>query len=301
MKILLLGKNGQVGWELQRSLEPLGQVIALGRAGADGLVGDLRDLDGIRQTLRLIRPDVVVNAAAYTAVDKAESDPEEARRINTLAPECIAAVVAEQGSWMVHYSTDYVFDGGGAKPWQESAVAAPLNVYGHTKLEGEKAIERSGCKHLIFRTSWVYSSRGNNFAKTMIRLAAERELLKVIDDQVGSPTSAALIADVTAHALRSAISGADVSGLYHLTAAGKVSWYGYAEFVVNILRSCGVELKVKELEAISSSCYLTAAKRPLNSLLNCNKLRDTFNIHLPEWQSGVVRMMVETQGLSNES
>lgn len=301
MKILLLGKNGQVGWELQRALDPLGQVIALDRAGVDGLVGDLRDLDGIRQTLRQIKPDVVVNAAAYTAVDKAESDSEEARRINTLAPECIASIVAEQGGWMVHYSTDYVFDGSGAKPWKENAVAAPLNVYGQTKLEGDQAVERSGCQHLIFRTSWVYSSQGNNFAKTMMRLAAERELVRVIDDQVGSPTSAALIADVTAQALRRAISGAGVSGLYHLAAAGKVSWYGYAEYIFNMLRSYGGELKVKQLEAISSSCYMGAAERPINSLLDCSKLRDTFDIQLPEWQVGVLRMMMEIQGLSNES
>ncbi len=223
MKILLLGKNGQVGWELQRSLQPLGQVIALDRAGGAGLVGNLGDLADLEQTLCDLKPDIVVNAAAYTAVDKAESEPALARRINAEAPQVLADTMAKLGGWLVHYSTDYVFDGSGQQPWQEDQQTNPLNIYGQTKLEGEQAIQSSGCKHLIFRTSWVYAARGNNFAKTMLRLAAEREQLKIIDDQIGAHTGAELIADITAHALQASKRKPEVSGLYHLAAAGEAS------------------------------------------------------------------------------
>lgn len=296
MKILLLGKNGQVGWELQRALAPLGELIALDRSGSGEYCGDLTDIKGLRDTLNSIQPDVIVNAAAYTAVDKAESEPELARRINADAMKALAESAAAAGSWLIHYSTDYVFNGEGEQPWQETSSTQPLNVYGQTKLEGEKAIKASGCKHLIFRTSWVYSARGNNFAKTMLRLAKEREQLNVINDQLGAPTSAELIADVTAHALSYAKRHPDAGGLYHLAAAGEVSWHGFADFVIGQARNAGQRLVVKDIGAIPTSAYPTPARRPLNSRLDCRKLQKTFGLTLPDWQSGVTRMLTETQG-----
>lgn len=296
MKILLLGKNGQVGWELQRSLQPLGTVIALDRKGEGGLVGDLSDLAGLRRTLYDLRPDVVVNAAAYTAVDKAESEAPLARRINAEAPQVLAECMKKNGGWLVHYSTDYVFDGSGNLPWTEDDPTGPLNVYGQTKLEGEQAIQVSGCKHLIFRTSWVYAARGGNFAKTMLRLAAEREMLNVIDDQVGAPTGAELIADTTAHCLRIARNKPEVSGLYHLTADGDISWHGYASFVIELARQAGQQLAVHTIGAISSADYPTPAQRPLNSRLSSKKLCNTFDLYVPHWKNGVQRLLSEIQG-----
>lgn len=295
MKILLLGKNGQVGWELQRALQPLGTVIALDRKGEGGLVGDLSDLQGLRRTLCDLRPDVVVNAAAYTAVDKAESEPALARRINTEAPEVIARCVAKLGGWMVHYSTDYVFDGSGSQSWREGDPTGPLSVYGQSKLEGECAIQASGCKHLIFRTSWVYAARGGNFAKTMLRLAAEREELRVIDDQIGAPTGAELIADVTALTLRTAQNRPETSGLYHLAAAGEVSWHGYAALVIEQARLRGIPLSVQRIIPIATREYPTPAQRPLNSRLDCQKLKSTFRLNLPGWQAGLNRMLIEIE------
>ena len=295
MKILLLGKNGQVGWELQRALQPLGTVIALDRKGEGGLVGDLSDLQGLRRTLCDLRPDVVVNAAAYTAVDKAESEPALARRINTEAPEVIARCVAKLGGWMVHYSTDYVFDGSGSQSWREGDPTGPLSVYGQSKLEGECAIQASGCKHLIFRTSWVYAARGGNFAKTMLRLAAEREELRVIDDQIGAPTGAELIADVTALTLRTAQNRPETSGLYHLAAAGEVSWHGYATLVIEQARLRGIPLSVQRIIPIATREYPTPAQRPLNSRLDCQKLKSTFRLNLPGWQAGLNRMLIEIE------
>lgn len=296
MKILLLGKNGQVGWELQRSLQPLGTVIALDRAGEAGLVGDLSDLAGLRRTICDLRPDVVVNAAAYTAVDKAESEPALARRINSEAPEVIARCLAKHGGWLVHYSTDYVFDGSGERPWSEEDSTGPLNIYGQTKLEGEQAIQASGCKHLIFRTSWVYATRGGNFAKTMLRLAAEREELKVIDDQVGAPTGAELIADISAHALRSASRQPALAGLYHLASTGEVNWHGYASYVIDQAARRGERVKVRDILPIPTSAYPTPAKRPMNSRLDGRKLCAAFSLTLPHWQLGVRRMLDEIQG-----
>ncbi|NYT84339.1 dTDP-4-dehydrorhamnose reductase [Pollutimonas harenae] len=293
MKILLLGKNGQVGWELQRALQPLGQVVALSRFGKGDLVGDLTDLSGLYRTLSNYKPDVVVNAAAYTAVDKAESEPALARRINAEAPQVLAECMAKLGGWLVHYSTDYVFDGSGDHRWCEDQSTAPLNVYGQTKLAGEQAIQASGCQHLIFRTSWVYAARGGNFAKTMLRLAAEREQLKVIDDQIGSPTGAELIADITAHSLRIADCKPKVSGLYHLAADGEVSWYGYASFVIEQARQAGKVLAMQKIAAITTADYPTPAQRPLNSRLDCSKLRNIFGLHLPHWQNGVRRLLSE--------
>ncbi|WP_406226927.1 dTDP-4-dehydrorhamnose reductase [Pseudomonas siliginis] len=293
MKILLLGKNGQVGWELQRSLAPLGELVALDRHLVDGLCGDLSNLESLRATIRQIKPDVIVNAAAYTAVDKAESETELADRVNGLASGVMAEEAAASGAWLVHYSTDYVFSGQGVTPWQEMDAVAPVNHYGSSKLAGEYAIIASGCKHLIFRTSWVYGARGNNFAKTMLRLAKNRETLNVIADQIGAPTGADLIADVSALAIQRVISRPELAGLYHLAAAGEVSWHGYASHVIDFAKAQGEELAVTAVNPIETTAYPTPARRPLNSRLNTQKLRDNFSLHLPDWQSGVTRMLRE--------
>lgn len=292
MKILLLGKNGQVGWELQRSLAPLGELVALGSAN---LGGNFTDLDGIAEMVRAVAPDVIVNAAAHTAVDKAESESELARTINALAPAVLAREAARLNAWLIHYSTDYVFDGSGDKPWVETDPTGPLSVYGESKLAGEQFIRQSGCKHLIFRTSWVYGARGGNFAKTMLRLGRERDSLKVIDDQIGAPTGADLLADVTAHAIRTALQHEEVSGLYHLVAAGATSWHGYASFVLDFARRAGVTLQVAPdaIEPVATAAFPTPAKRPHNSRLNTEKLQNTFDLHLPHWQAGVERMLTE--------
>jgi len=298
MKILLLGKNGQVGWELQRALAPLGELVALDRNSAEGLSGDLTHLHGLAENIGLLKPDVIVNAAAYTAVDKAESEPELARSINAQACDALAQAAAGIGAWLVHYSTDYVFDGSGDRPRQETDATAPLGVYGATKLEGEQMIQRSGCKHLIFRTSWVYAARGNNFAKTMLRLAQERDSLNVINDQIGAPTGAELIADVTAHAIRAALPQPKASGLYHLAASGETSWYDYARLVLQFAVDNGVELKVKpaDIGAIPTSAYPTPARRPHNSRLSTAKLEQAFALAMPAWQTGVIRMLTEVLG-----
>lgn len=297
MKILLFGKNGQVGWELQPSLAPLGELIALDR-NSQMHCGDLSDLDGIAETVRDLQPDIIVNAAAYTAVDKAESEPELAEMINAQAPAVLAKAAQSYGAWLVHYSTDYVFDGSGDQSWSEDDAVNPLSVYGKTKLEGEQAIQASGCLHLIFRTSWVYAARGHNFAKTMLRLAQQREQLSVINDQIGAPTGAELIADVTAHAIRVAQSRQVVSGTYHLVASGETSWFDYAAYVFDFARKAGIDLKLPEegLQPISTSQYPTPAQRPLNSRLNTKKLQSAFDLTLPAWQLGVERMLTEIHG-----
>lgn len=296
MKILLLGKSGQVGWELQRSLAPLGELTALDRHGNNELCGDLADLDGLRSTVRQLQPDVIVNAAAYTAVDKAESEQALALRINAQAPQLLAEEMQRLGGWLLHYSTDYVFDGRGSIPWRESDTVAPLNHYGLSKLLGEQGIQATGCRHLIFRTSWVYGTHGNNFAKTMLRLARERDQLRVIDDQIGAPTGAELLADVSAHALRSAFGNPALAGIYHLAPAGEASWYDYARFVIAEARANGEALAVQSIEAIPTSAYPTPAKRPNNSRLDTRKLRECFELHLPHWQDGVSRMLKEVTG-----
>lgn len=293
MKILLLGKSGQVGWELQRSLAPLGELIALDRHQADGLNGDLSNPEALRATIRQVQSDVIVNAAAYTAVDKAESETELADRVNGIAAGVMAEEAAASGAWLVHYSTDYVFNGQGTAAWRETDAVAPVNHYGFSKLAGERAITASGCKHLIFRTSWVYGARGNNFAKTMLRLARDRETLGVVADQIGAPTGADLIADVTAQALRQALQQPELAGLYHLAAAGEVSWHGYASEVIAFAKANGELLAVKAIEPVETTAYPTPAHRPLNSRLNTQKLRATFSLHLPDWQSGVTRMLRE--------
>ena len=294
MKILLLGKGGQVGWELQRSLAPLGELVAVDFDSTD-YCGDFTNLAGLAATVRAVAPDLIVNAAAHTAVDKAESEPELARTINALAPGVLADEARKLGAWLVHYSTDYVFDGSGTAPWTEASPTGPLSVYGQTKLDGEEAIRASGCKHLIFRTSWVYAARGGNFARTMLRLAKERASLTVIDDQIGAPTGADLLADVTAHAIRTALQQPNVSGLYHLVAGGQTSWHGYASFVVEYARQASVDIKVAQdaILPVPTSAFPTPATRPNNSLLNTNKLQQTFGLTLPHWQTGVARLLTE--------
>jgi dTDP-4-dehydrorhamnose reductase len=295
MKILLLGKNGQVGWELQRALAPLGEVVALDRRGHGTLCGDLAQLDGLSTTVRAVRPDVIVNAAAHTAVDRAESEPALATLLNATAPGVLAREAATLGAWLVHYSTDYVFDGRGHEPRREDAPTGPLSVYGRSKLEGEQLIAQSGCKHLIFRTSWVYAARGGNFAKTMLRLAGERDRLTVVNDQVGAPTGAELIADVTAQAVRTARDRPELSGLYHLAAAGETSWFDYACHVIEWARSRGHAIRVapQAIEPVPTTAFPTPAQRPLNSRLDTTRLREAFGLRLPPWQHGVERMLTE--------
>jgi dTDP-4-dehydrorhamnose reductase len=295
MKILLFGANGQVGWELQRSLAPLGEVVALDSDGAPGLCGDFRDAEGIVRTVATLRPDAIVNAAAYTAVDKAESEPELARAVNAVAPGAIARAAREIGAALVHYSTDYVFDGSGSRPWREDDATGPLSVYGRTKLEGEQAIRAALPQHLILRTSWVYAARGANFAKTMLRLAREREQLTVVDDQVGAPTGADLLADATAHALRALRADAGKAGTYHVVAAGETSWHGYARFVVGKAQQRGEKFKADpaRIVPVSSAEFRAAAPRPHNSRLDTTRFRSAFGLHLPHWEQGVARMLEE--------
>ena len=296
MKILLLGKNGQVGWELQRALCPLGELIALGSADAD-----LRDEQALRACVREHRPGIVVNAAAYTAVDKAESEADVAHAINALAPGVLAEEASRIGAWLVHYSTDYVFDGSRPGPYSEQDPTNPLSVYGRTKLEGERLIAARHARPLILRTSWVFAARGGNFAKTMLRLAQEREQLNVVADQIGAPTSAELIADVTALALQRiqlAQAPEALAGIYHLTAGGSTSWHGYAQHVLGLAERHGIALKVKpeQVLPIPSEAYPVPAPRPKNSRLNTSKLQQAFAIHLPDWRFHVERMMEELTG-----
>jgi dTDP-4-dehydrorhamnose reductase len=296
MKILLLGKNGQVGWELQRSLAPLGEVLALDRHSTT-YCGDLSKPEELAQTVLAYKPDFIVNAAAHTAVDKAESETELAKVLNVDAPAALAKAAAQVGAWLVHYSTDYVFDGSGTHARQESEVTGPLSVYGQTKLDGEKAIANSGCKHLIFRTSWVYAARGGNFAKTMLRLAHERDKLTVINDQYGAPTGADLIADVTAHAVRRVLNTQNISfsGVYHLVASGEATWHSYASHVIEMAKTIKPEVdwKVAEIAPVPTSAFPTPAKRPLNSRLCTHKLQQGFGLVMPPWQQGVDRMLAE--------
>ncbi|ORM68732.1 dTDP-4-dehydrorhamnose reductase [Pantoea rwandensis] len=292
MKILLLGKNGQVGWELQRALAPLGEVIALDRHSLD-YCGDLTNPEGIAKSVRDIQPDVIVNAAAYTAVDKAESDLQNAELINAASVEALAKAARDVNALLVHYSTDYVFDGSGERPWCEDDVTSPLNAYGKTKRQGEEAIEAYAPNYLIFRTSWVYAAKGNNFAKTMIRLAQERESLSVINDQFGAPTGAELIADCTAHAIRTTLVEPEKRGIYNLIASGVTTWHAYADLVIAHVREKGLPIKATAINTVDTSAFATPAKRPLNSRLNTSKFTTAFNLTLPEWKVGVIRMLDE--------
>ena len=295
MKILLLGKNGQVGWELQRALAPLGELIALDFDSPGPLSADFSKPESLVATVRAVAPHIIVNAAAHTAVDKAESEPELARAINASAVGVLAREAAASGAWLAHFSTDYVFDGGGTSPWLEDSPTGPLSVYGQTKLEGENAIRASGAQHLIFRTSWVYAARGGNFAKTMLRLAKERDKLTVINDQIGAPTGAELLADITAHALSAVLQQPMLGGTYHAVASGETSWHGYARHVIEFARAAGQPIKVaaNAIEPVPTSAFPTPAKRPGNSRLNTRKLQETFGFTLPAWQTGVERMLTE--------
>ena len=301
MKILLLGKNGQVGQALQRTLAPLGELVALDRTqGSDGLCGDLSQPECLAATIRQLRPDVIVNAAAYTAVDKAESEPEQARLLNAHAPEVLAREAEALGAWLVHYSTDYVFNGSGTEPWQETDATAPLNAYGQTKLEGELRVQAACTRHLIFRTSWVYAAHGSNFAKTMLKLAQERERLTVIDDQWGAPTGAELIASVTAAAIQKVTVKEDanrdaLAGIYHLVATGETNWHAYASHVISQAKALRPDMPwaVREIAPVPSNAFVTAAKRPQNSRLNTHKLQAAFGISMPDWQQGVDSMLAE--------
>lgn len=293
MRILLFGKGGQLGWELQRALAPLGHVIALGTH--DTPCADFRNPSQVGETVRKLAPDVIVNAAAYTAVDNAEGDADTAMIVNGVAPGVLAQAAHDLGAWLIHYSTDYVFNGSGARPWREDDTAAPLNVYGHSKLAGETNIMATGCRHLIFRTSWVYAARGQNFARTMLRLGQERETLNVVADQIGAPTGADLIADITAHALRSVRTQPDIQGVFHLAAAGETSWHGYAAHVLQWARHAGLPVRVAEtaIEPVPSAAFASPAARPANSRLDTSRLRSTFGLHLPDWKAGVDRMLAE--------
>lgn len=296
MKLLLFGKNGQVGWELQRSLAILGELVALDRHSQDHC-GDLTDLDGLAATVREVRPDVIVNAAAYTAVDKAEGERELAYTVNTSAPQVLAQEAQRLGAWLVHYSTDYVFDGSGSRPWTETDTPAPLSVYGGSKLEGERLIAANCDRHLILRTSWVYGARGGNFVRTMLRLARERETLTVIDDQHGAPTSAELLADVTALVVHQLSAGGHhaLAGVYHLAAAGETTWHGYARHILAEARRIqpSLELKASEVVPTTTAAFATAARRPLNSRLDTAKLQSAFRLALPRWEQGVNRVLAE--------
>lgn len=289
-KILLLGKDGQVGWELQRALAPLGILTSLNRSECD-----LADPAQVQAALEQHEPEVIVNAAAYTAVDNAETEPALAKRINVDAVAELALYAREMGSLLVHYSTDYIFDGSKPEPYVEDDLTNPLSVYGKTKLDGEYKVRDALCRHLIFRTSWVFGARGNNFAKTILRLAQERTALNVIDDQIGAPTSAELIADVTAHAMRDVLSGRAPGGTYHLAAAGETSWYGYAKFVTDCARAQGLPLALAAdgLKPIPATEYPLPAKRPQNSRLNTQLLERSFALKLPSWEAGLTRMLDE--------
>lgn len=288
-RILLLGKNGQVGWELQRALAPMGQICALD-ATDEG--GDLTDLVTMKKQILNYKPTVIVNAAAYTAVDKAEQEQALAKQINTTAVGFLAEMTKQLNAWLIHYSTDYVFNGEGQHFRQEHEPPTPLNTYGKTKLAGENAIKAVGGHYLIFRTSWVYATRGNNFIKTILRLAQQRQTLSIINDQIGAPTGAELIADVTAHAI-GALSAAH-QGIYHLTASGACSWYDFANLIISEARqSISEQIQVNHVAAIATTDYPTPALRPLNSRLNTQKLQTTFNLNLPEWSLGVKRVLTE--------
>ena len=287
-KILLLGADGQVGWELQRSLLPLGQIVPVDRAQCD-----LAQLDRVSSLLEETRPATIVNAAAYTAVDQAEQEPEAARQLNSALPACLAEYARVSGALLVDYSTDYVFDGCKLAPYLESDTASAVNVYGQSKQEGLCAIIDSGCRHLVLRVSWVYSRRGKNFLNTMMRLASERDGLSVVADQIGAPTSADLIADVTAHAMRGILNGSTQGGVYNLVPDGVTSWHGFAVEIVRQAHNAGYPLKLRpeNIKPVTTAEYPTSAKRPANSRLDTNKLKDAFHINLPQWQSPLQRLI----------
>lgn len=296
MKILLLGGHGQVGWQLRRSLALAGEVTAPPPRREGGL--DVANPDSLRAMLRAVQPGLIVNAAAYTAVDRAEDEPQQAHALNATACEVMAAEARRTGAWVVHYSTDYVYDGSGSLPWTETSPTHPLSVYGASKLAGDQALAGGCARHLILRTSWVYDSWGSNFLKTILRAAAQRPALTVVNDQWGAPTRAALIADVTAHAvmrLQRDPQADGLAGVYHLAAQGSTSWHGYAQLAVAHARACGLPLQATpdSVQPIAAASYPTRAARPANSRLCTDKLRRTFGLSLPPWEDGVRSVVAE--------
>jgi dTDP-4-dehydrorhamnose reductase len=290
LRILVTGASGQIGWELQRSLATLGKITALDRAGMD-----LSDPDSIVRAIRESKPEIIVNAAAYTAVDKAESEAALAMRVNGEAPGIMAREAKRIGALLVHYSTDYVFDGAKSGPYVEDDRPSPLNSYGRSKLAGEEAIRGSGAPHLIFRSSWVYAARGSNFVRTMLRLARERDELRIVNDQTGAPTSAKSIAEMTAQVLKDAVRAKENSGLYHFTSAGAVSWFGFAEAIFAEAKRRFADFKAPRLVPILASEYPTPARRPANSRLDCSKLAATFGIAPPPWDAELRQCLEEME------
>ncbi|NUS39501.1 MAG: dTDP-4-dehydrorhamnose reductase [Lysobacter sp.] len=291
-RILLLGADGQLGTELRRSLSPLGGIVPATLAGTlDGQPcerADFADPGSLPALVERVAPDIVVNAAAHTAVDRAESERDLAWRINADAPGALADACARRGAWLVHYSTDYVFDGNGTRPYREDDPPAPPGVYGASKLAGEDAVRASGARHMIFRTAWVYAAHSHNFLRTMLRVGAERDVLRVVADQVGTPTPAALIADVTAHALQHPPAG---SGTWHLTPTGQTSWHGFAEAIFAGAVERGLLPRAPKVEPITTADYPTPAARPAYSVLDTRRLRADFGVALPSWQDGLGRVL----------
>ncbi|MGY0611092.1 MULTISPECIES: dTDP-4-dehydrorhamnose reductase [unclassified Luteimonas] len=293
MRLLLLGANGQVGHALRRALAPLGEVVCTTRSGTlpDGVACERADFDQpgtLPGLVERIAPDVVVNAAAYTAVDRAETERESAFRANAEAPGALAEACARRDALLVHYSTDYVFDGSGNRPWREGDPTAPLGVYGASKLAGEEAVRGSGARHMVFRTAWVYDAHGHNFMRTMLRLAGERDELRVVDDQHGTPTAASLIASVTASVLAST---ERPSGLWHLTASGGTSWHGFASAIIDSAHARGLLARRPRIVPVPTSEYPTPARRPACSRLDTSALRAQWAIELPEWDRDLQRVL----------
>jgi dTDP-4-dehydrorhamnose reductase len=287
MKILLIGKNGQVGWELRRTLAPLAEVVAV-----DYPEINFTDVAALRQLVVATNPSVVVNAAAYTAVDKAETEPELCRQVNAVAPGILAGEAKKIGALMVHYSTDYIFDGTKTSPYMETDAPNPLGAYGRSKLEGDQAVKASGADQLIFRLCWVYGARGQNFMLTMQRLAREREKLRVVGDQFGCPTWSRMIAETTALALKQVLAGADRSmfnGEYHLAAAGQTNWHEFASRIIEWMPEA--ERKCRAVENIATAEYPTPARRPAYSVLDCGKLQKTFGLRLPDWEASLQQVL----------
>lgn len=280
MIILLTGKNGQVGWELQRTLAPLGKIIALGRSELD-----LTDQSAIRRVARTTKPDVIINAAAYTAVDKAEEEPDLAVAVNEIAPGILAEEASRLNAYFVHYSTDYIFDGIKKEPYTEKDQPNPLNVYGKTKLAGEEAIKEKGSSYLILRTGWIYSLRGNNFLLTILKLASEKKELRIVKDQYGSPTWARMIAEATAQIISYSAIGSKIKGTYHLTASGQTSWHGFAEAILEL--SVSSAHKKPQLYSISISDYQAAAKRPSYSVLDSSALEKAIGLKFSHWHDSL--------------
>jgi dTDP-4-dehydrorhamnose reductase len=292
MKILLFGKDGQLGQVLAKALPALGEVIALNRRGLDEVSGDLSKPQEIQKTIQTIKPDVIVNAAAYTQVDKAEDEPELANLVNAESVSVIANEAKALNALLIHYSTDYVFDGSGEKPWLEEDETSPLNVYGASKRRGEEAILGSGCKHLIFRTSWVYGVKGQNFANTILRLAKEREELAIIDDQIGVPSSVDFLSKMSLIAIEKVINNERLLGLYNLVPSGETSWYEFASLITQSARQRGETLNLKTIKPIKSCEYPVKATRPSNSRLSTEKFSKSFGVAIPSWQDGVFQFLV---------